>query len=95
MALVLAMQEGRAFYVGNTRVEIAEVRSIHQVKIKVQAKGAMDAIYTLTTNSRVEILDRVYVQLGLGSTASLIKIAIEAPREVTILRDALYEADGC
>lgn len=91
MALVLAMQEGRSFYVDNTRVEIERISAPGTVKVKVVGP-AMDQVYNVTDTQRVEILPDVYAQLGLGSSATMIKIVLEAPKRKRILRDSLYDA---
>lgn len=90
MALVLAMQTGRAFYVDNTRVEIVRSPAPDTVQVKV-VKPGMDQLFNLTDNQRTEILPDVYAQLGLGSSVSMFKIVLEAPRSRRILRDSLWE----
>lgn len=92
MALVLAMQPGRSFYVGDTQVEVVAAEVHGEVTVKVHGKN-MDHIYHLTENKRTELLPSVFAQLGLGSGPNTLKIAVEAPRSVRILRDSLYEAD--
>ncbi|HEY0819769.1 MAG TPA: hypothetical protein VGD46_13380 [Rhizobacter sp.] len=89
MALVLAMQEGRAFYVDDTRVEVERVATAQQVTLKVVGK-CMDQQFHLTDRDRTEILPGVYAQLGLGNSTGTVKIAVEAPKKVRILRDSLY-----
>lgn len=91
MALVLAMQEGRSIYVGDTEVVVESVQSASRVKVRV--KGPLDTLHTLTLNNRTEILPTVYLQLGTGSTPTMVKLVIEAPKHITILRDSLYEVD--
>lgn len=88
MALVIAMQEGRSFFVGDRKVTVERIETPTRVKLRIH--GAMDALVSITDTNRVEVYDGVYVMVGLGTTVSLAKIAIEAPRNVRILRDSLY-----
>lgn len=90
MALVLAMQANRSFFVDDTEVKITEVRSTFA---KVKVIGKMDQIFTLSESQRTELMPDVYAQLGISTGGNTIKIAIEAPKHRRILRDSLYYAN--
>lgn len=90
MALVLAMQPGRSFYVDGVKVDVLSADIPGEARIQVNGK-AMDSIYTLGADYSTEILPRVHAQLGLGSGPTTLKVVLEAPKDVRILRDSLYE----
>lgn len=49
---------------------------------------------TIGPNHRTELLPGVYASIGTDSTIDQIKVALEAPRNVKILRDNLYAAQS-
>jgi hypothetical protein len=46
---------------------------------------------TIGPNNRTELSPEVYASIGTGSTIDQIKVALEAPRNIKILRDNLYD----
>ena len=92
MALILAMQAGRSMYVGNTRVEVLEGSNPHNATVRVHHADSPTHDHHLSLDMRVQVLPGVFMCVGPGSGKSMIKIVIEAPRSVGILRDSLYEA---
>lgn len=90
MALILAMQTGRSFYVGDTRVEVLDKSTPHDVHVRVY-ESAWNREYHLNRDSRVQILPDVFATVGIGSGKSMLKLALEAPRSVSIMRDSLYD----
>lgn len=92
MALILAMQAGRSMYVGDTRVEVLEGSNPHDVTVRVHHTDTPKHDFHLNRDMRVQVLPDVFMAVGSGSGKSMIKMVIEAPRSVEILRDSLYEA---
>lgn len=90
MALVLGMQEGRSFYLNNTRVEVEKISTPTRATLLIH--GAIIRKVTIGPNHRTELEPGVYAQIGTDSTIDQIKVAIEAPRSIKILRDNLYES---
>lgn len=93
MALSLGLQlnspdgNDRAFYIGDTLVSLEDVT--HPMKFRLRVHGAIDKIVEVTDRRREEILPNVFVSAGLGNEDQ-VKVSIEAPRNIKILRDRLY-----
>lgn len=87
MALILGVTTGGKVYVGDTPVEIvyAEIGS-DTIAVKVHGKMTI-----LTGRESSEILPDVFMYVGKGKESSDPRLAIEAPRDITILRPELYE----
>jgi hypothetical protein len=47
---------------------------------------------TIGPNHRTELMPGIYASIGTGSTIDQVKVALEAPRNIKILRDNLYAA---
>ena len=90
MALVLGLQEGRSFYLGDTKVELVNIATPTRASLLIH--GAINKKVTIGPNHRTELLPGVYASIGTDSTIDQLKIALEAPRNVKILRDNLYDA---
>jgi len=88
MALVLGMQQGRSFYLNNTKVVVEKISTPTRATLLIH--GPIIQKVTIGPNHRTELEPGVYAQIGLDSTIDQIKVAIEAPRNVKILRDNLY-----
>jgi len=89
MALVLGIKPGASFFVGETEVVMEKVFSPTHFKVKV-ITPTMEHVYTITDKRSEEILPNVWVSAGKGGTEKMVKVAIRAPRNVTILREKLY-----
>lgn len=92
MALVIGVPEGGAFYVGDTRCEIVDMRDEHHFRVRV-VEPFMNREFEVTDKSQVEILPDVWVSAG-DVRSGLASLAIEAPRSVKILREKLYVRDS-
>ena len=90
MALVLGMQEGRSFYLADTKVTVEKISSPTRAILSVN--GAIIQKMTIGPNHRTELLPGIYASIGTDSTVDQIKVVLEAPRTVKILRDNLYDA---
>lgn len=85
MALVLAFKEGESFFVdGSVQFIVEKIYS--PTKVKVKKIGAMDELFTLSSNASLEIHPNVNVFLGTKSTAHDVRLSFEAPRSIGILR---------
>jgi len=92
MALVLGMQEGRSFYLNSTRVDVEKISTPTRVTLLIH--GPVMQKMTIGPNHRTELQPGVYASIGTDSTIDQIKVAIEAPRNIKILRDNLYDEKG-
>lgn len=90
MALVLGIQEGRAFYLKDLKVSVEKIET--PTRVKVMIHGSINQIKTLGPNNRTELIPGIYASLGTDSSIDQAKIALEAPRNIKILRDNLYDA---
>ena len=90
MALVLGLKEGESFYLDDTKVDLEQISSPTRATLMIH--GAIIRKMTIGPNHRTELLPGVYAQIGLDSKIDLLKIALEAPRNITILRKHLYDA---
>ena len=90
MALVLGMQEGRSFYLNTIKVEVERISTPTRATLLIH--GGVISKVTIGPNHRTELIPGVYAQIGTDSTIDQIKVAIEAPRNIRILRDSLYDA---
>lgn len=90
MALVLGMQEGRSFYLADIQVEVEKIVTPKRVNLIVH--GHILQKMTIGPNHRTELMPGIYASIGTDSTVDQVKIALEAPRNIKILRDNLYNA---
>ena len=90
MALVLGMQEGRSFYLNHIRVQVEKILTPTRATLLIY--GPVIKKVTIGPNHRTEIEPGIYAQIGTDSTIEQVKVALEAPRSIKILRDNLYES---
>ena len=90
MALVLGMLEGRSFYLADIRVEVERIHSPNRVSLTIH--GDIIQKMTIGPNHRTELMPGIYASIGTDSTIDQCKVALEAPRNIKILRDNLYAA---
>lgn len=89
MALVLALQQGRSFYANDTQVKLSKINNPQSIRLTIVGT-AMDRSFEVTDRERVEVLPDVFVQLGSGSSLTMAKVVLEAPKAVKLWRDSLY-----
>ena len=90
MALVLGMLEGRSFYLNDIQVEVERIHSPNRVSLTIS--DSIIRKVTIGPNHRTELMPGIYASIGTQSTIDQCKIALEAPRNIKILRDNLYDA---
>ena len=88
MALVIGMQEGKSFFLNDTEVKVLKIATPTRVVLEID--GPIISRKTIGPNHRTELMSEVFASIGLDSTVEQAKIALEAPRNVKILRDTLY-----
>lgn len=89
MALILGIQEGRSFYLEDIRVEVERIHTPTRATLVIH--GPIIEKKTIGPNHRTELIPGVYASIGTDSTIEQVKVALEAPRSIKILRDILYE----
>lgn len=88
MALVIGMQEGRSFFLNDIQVDVERIHTPKRVTLLIH-----DSILkkvTITDTLRAELIPNVFASIGTDTTIDQAKIALEAPRNIKILRDNLY-----
>lgn len=88
MALVLGMMEGRSFFLNDTEVKVIKIATPTRAILEIH--GYMITKVTIGPNHRTELMPGVYASIGTDSTVDQVKVALEAPRNIKILRDKLY-----
>lgn len=92
MALALALQEGRSFYVGDVQISVERIIAPYRYKIRVH--GAIDTIMEVSDRERVEVLPDVFISAGhpweKEGSGRWVKAIIEAPMSIKILRSEIY-----
>ena len=87
MALVISLRRGECFFVDETPVRVTRVVSFREFILQVNDGQR----YTVTDDRMVEILPDVFVGVGHSKQPYLACLAVEAPREIAIVREKLYE----
>ena len=90
MALVLSLREGQDFYLGGERIVVGKVSGLTRFDLVVTRTGKRHAI---TDEEAVEIADDVFVSAGDRPQRGIARVAIAAPRSVTIIRGDRYRAE--
>lgn len=90
MALTIGLKPNSAFYINDTRVTVEQVFTSMNFKIKVHGK-AMDSLFNITDRRSVEIMPKVMCSAGNKGSTDIVKIVIDAPRNMKILREKLYK----
>ena len=93
MPLVLSMKPGQDFYVGGCRMSVGTVNGRQSFDVHVDKTGVTHCI---TEDEAIEVLPDVFISSGPRLAVGIARVAIDAPREVTILRGDRYRegSDG-
>lgn len=89
MPLVLSLKEGDDFYVAGERIVLEKVASSSDFQVRVESAGRS---FRVTDAEAEEILPDVYVSAGDHQQPGLVRIAIEAPMNILILRGDKYRS---
>lgn len=93
MALILNMKLGRSFYVGDLKYTMENVKS--QRKFLLREHTPIERVFEVTDLGQSEGKDGVLFSAAESWRRDVGRVMIEAPRDVKILRDNLYEGqDG-
>lgn len=94
MALVLGIPMGADFYVGDTRMVVNKITSPANFEVLVEGK-VMDHVYPIS-ETPTEVLRDVKLSAGLSHgipPAGMVKVAIDAPKKVRVLRGDLWREE--
>jgi len=88
MPLVLRLRPGDDFYVAKERVVVSQLLGGPKFVLHVESSGRR---YEITDEESVEMREvrDVFLASGGRAQAGLARVAIEAPREISILRGAV------
>lgn len=92
--LVLTLYPGRddSFRVGDTQVRLVDMN--HSKKFRLRVIGAsMDHDFWITDAKMTNILPQVDVMAGDNASPGSVKVAIEAPPQIRVLREALWKKE--
>ncbi len=89
MALTVGIVPNGVLYIGDTKVSVEQV--MHPMNFKVKVHGeCMDQVYTITDKRATEIMPNVMMSAGHKGTDDMLKVVVNAPRNIKILREKLY-----
>ena len=91
--LVLTLYYGGddSFRVGDTQVKLMEMHSSLKFKLRVMKKG-MHEEYWITDKKATMIIRNVKVSAGHKANPGTVKVAIEAPPNIVIDREKIWQA---
>jgi hypothetical protein len=87
MPLVISMQLGEDFFVAHERFVVAEIKSTKHVVVERAKDGAY---FDVTDLQMVEPVPNVFMSVAERGQMKLARLAIDAPREIMILRGDKY-----
>ena len=87
MPLVLSLKQGEDFWVRDQQVVVSEIVNATRFHVAVVGTGKT---YEITDAEATEILKDVFVSAGDFYKYGMIRVAIEAPLEIEILRGDRY-----
>lgn len=87
MALVLSLGEAEDFFVANERFVIEQINDDASFLLIREEGGAS---FEISARAAIEILPDVMASSGGFLSSGVIRIALDAPRRICILRGELY-----
>jgi sRNA-binding carbon storage regulator CsrA len=79
------VKKGKPFYIEDTKVYIREIFTPTRFTVSVEGVE-----YQVTDEESIEIYPQVRVSCGGSCPEDFVKIVIEAPREIAIARESIY-----
>lgn len=89
MPLAFGLSVGDDFFLDHTRVTLESIGTPTRFKIKVHGES-MDQVFEINDQRAIEIMPSVRASAGHKGTGHMVKIAIEAPRNIEINRGKIY-----
>ena len=91
MPLVLSLRSGQDFYVGDEQIVVGEILGLSRLTVTVPSTGRT---YEISDQEATELreLPNVFLSAGDRPQGGVARVAIEAPREVSILRGDAYRS---
>jgi len=88
VALVLSLKHGEHFWVAHAKVTVGEIVDAKLFWLEVEGGQK----HRVTDDRATEIMDDVFVSSGDMFNLGLLRVVIDAPRSIEILRDERYRA---
>jgi hypothetical protein len=88
MALVLTTRIDDDFYVGEQRFIVKDI--FNDTSFTLHMEGHRK--FEITEQEAVEVMDEVFISSGDYYQSGVVRVVIDAPREVLILRGSKYRA---
>jgi len=85
--LVLSLRPGQDFYVGDEQIVVTRIVGDAHYEVTLTSQGRR---VDVTDRESVEIVPDVFLQSGERPQWGVARIAIHAPREITIIRGDRY-----
>lgn len=88
MALILGVSGKKGFYINDIPVRVLRRKGLTSITLTVRGKT-----FEVTDKEAVEIYPQVFVSCGVSPTNDndFPRLVIDAPKEIVILRDRLWE----
>lgn len=85
--LVIGVKLGESFYIDDVPVHVTRIESDNRFFVKVDKS---DEELEITDEESVEVLPNVRLSTGRKGSEDLARVVVQAPKSITILREALY-----
>ncbi len=87
--LTVGLVKGGAVYVNDTKITVHKITHSLSFQVKVHTPG-MDRIFSVDDRKATEVMQNVMVSAGNKGSEGMVKVVINAPRHMKILREKLY-----
>ena len=88
MALVLNLKLNRSFFANDVEYKLVQIKAGNRLVLEKQ--GAMNQRFEVDAMSRQQLESGIFCMAAPGSDSYIGRVALEAPKDVKILRDNLY-----
>lgn len=87
--LTVGLTKGGAVYINDTKVTVHKITHSLSFQVKVHTP-AVDKIFSVDDRRATEIMQGVMCSAGNKGSSDMVKMVIDAPRHMKILREKLY-----
>ncbi len=89
MGLTVGIVQGGAVYIDDTKITVETI--MHSLSFKVMVHAAsMNHVFTISDRKATEVLPNVMMSAGNKGSSEMVKVVIDAPAHMKILREKLY-----
>lgn len=87
MALTLEFCRGKAFYLDDDKYVVTKVHAAGSAELR----GPGEQVFDVSVDKMTELSHGVRVHAGFKGDPRQVRLVFEAPKDVTVLREALYK----